>query len=40
MSTSPIGDALMGKKIGEKVEIDVPKGKLKFEILGIEYRDM
>ena len=40
LSTSPIGDALMGKKIGEKVEIDVPKGKLKFEILGIEYRDM
>jgi transcription elongation factor GreA len=40
LSTSPIGNALMGKKTGEKVEIDVPKGKLKFEILGIEYRDM
>ena len=40
LSTSPIGNALMGKKTGEKVEIDVPKGKLKFEILGIEYRDL
>ncbi len=37
LSTSPIGAALMGKKIGDKVEIDVPKGTLKFEILKIEY---
>ncbi len=40
LSTSPIGSALMGKKLGDKVEIDVPKGKLKFEILGIEYRNL
>lgn len=38
LSTSPIGQALMGKKIGEKVEIDVPKGKLKFEVLAIDYK--
>lgn len=38
LSTSPIGAALMGKKVGDKVEIDVPKGKLKFEILSIDYR--
>lgn len=38
LSTSPIGAALMGKKIGDKVEIDVPKGKLKFEVLSIDYR--
>ncbi len=38
LSTSPIGAALMSKKVGDKVEIDVPKGKLKFEILKIEYR--
>ena len=38
LSTSPIGSALMGAKIGDKVEIDVPKGKLKFEIMAIEYR--
>ncbi len=40
LSTSPIGQALMGSKIGDKVEIDVPKGKLKFEILAIEYRGL
>ena len=38
LSTSPIGSALIGTKVGDKVEIDVPKGKLKFEILSIEYR--
>ncbi len=38
LSTSPIGSALMGKKVGEKVEIPVPKGTLKFEVLSIEYR--
>ena len=37
LSTSPIGAALMGKKVGDKVEIDVPKGKLKFEVLAISY---
>lgn len=40
LSTSPIGQALMGSKIGDKVEIEVPKGKLKFEIMAIEYRGL
>jgi transcription elongation factor GreA len=35
--TSPIGQGLVGKKIGEKVEIDVPKGTVKFEVLDIKY---
>lgn len=38
LSTSPIGAALMGRKVGDKVVVDVPKGKLNFEILSIEYR--
>lgn len=38
--TSPIGQGLLGKKVGEKVEIEVPKGTLKFEILEIRYDDM
>lgn len=38
LSTSPIGAALMGQPIGAKVEIEIPKGKLRFEILSIEYR--
>jgi transcription elongation factor GreA len=40
LSNSPIGSGLMGKRVGEKVEITVPRGKLKFEILAIEYRDL
>jgi transcription elongation factor GreA len=33
--TSPIGKALLGKKQGEKVEIKVPVGLLKYEILEV-----
>jgi len=40
LSTSPIGMALLGKKVGDKIEVPVPKGKLKFEILSIDYRDL
>ena len=35
--TSPMGQGLLGKKVGDKVEIPVPKGTLKFEVLKIEY---
>ncbi len=37
LCTSPIGTALMGKKVGENVEVEVPKGTLKFKILEINY---
>ncbi len=33
--TSPIGKALMGKSIGDEVQVTVPAGKLEFEILEI-----
>lgn len=33
--TSPIGKALLGKNIGDEVEIIVPAGKLKYKILNI-----
>jgi transcription elongation factor GreA len=33
--TSPIGKGLLGKKVGEVAEINVPNGVLKFEILEI-----
>lgn len=32
-SASPIGKGLLGKKIGDVVEVDIPKGKLRLEIL-------
>lgn len=33
--TSPIGKALLGKKPGDSVEITVPVGKLRYEVLEI-----
>jgi transcription elongation factor GreA len=33
---SPLGVALSGKKIGDKVEVEAPAGKLRYEILAIE----
>ncbi|OGM07731.1 transcription elongation factor GreA [Candidatus Woesebacteria bacterium RIFCSPHIGHO2_12_FULL_42_9] len=33
---SPLGRALVGKKIGDKVEVEAPAGKVKYEILAIE----
>jgi transcription elongation factor GreA len=35
MITSPLAQGLAGKKVGDQVEIIVPQGKLKFEILEI-----
>lgn len=33
---SPIGKSLLGKEVGESVEVDVPAGKLELEIRKIE----
>ena len=33
---SPIGKALMGRRIGDSVEIETPKGKLVYEIISIK----
>lgn len=33
---SPFGEALMGKSIGEEVEVDLPSGKTKCKILEIQ----
>jgi transcription elongation factor GreA len=35
--TSPLAQGLIGKKIGDSVEIQVPMGKTRFEILEIRY---
>ncbi len=37
--TSPLAQGLLGSKIGDKVEIDVPAGKMKFEILEIRFEE-
>jgi transcription elongation factor GreA len=33
--SSPIGKGLLGKKVGDKVEINVPSGAMQFEIIEI-----
>jgi transcription elongation factor GreB len=37
--SSPIGKALVGQKIGDRIVVPSPKGELKFEILKIQYLD-
>ena len=34
---SPLGSALLGKRVGEKVEFEAPVGKLIYTVLKIEY---
>lgn len=33
--TSPLGQALIGKKVGDKVEVEAPAGKITYKILAI-----
>jgi len=37
--TSPIGQGLLGAKVGDTVAIDVPKGQINFKVIQIEYPD-
>jgi len=32
---SKVGEALLGAKVGDKVEVEVPAGKIKYEIISI-----
>lgn len=34
--TSPIGRALMGKKVGDVIEIEIPSGRIKYKIIAIK----
>ncbi|MBR3071885.1 GreA/GreB family elongation factor, partial [Fibrobacter sp.] len=34
---SPIGEALQGKKAGDTVEVQAPRGKIIYEILEVSY---
>jgi len=36
---SPLAQGLMGSKVGQRVEIDVPAGTMKFEILEVRFDD-
>jgi transcription elongation factor GreA len=37
--TSPLAQGLVGLKVGQKVEIDVPAGKMKFKVLEIRFEE-
>ena len=37
--TSPLAQGLMGKKVGEKVEVQVPAGTMSFEIIEIRIEE-
>ncbi|HSW89651.1 MAG TPA: transcription elongation factor GreA [Patescibacteria group bacterium] len=34
--SSPLGKALMGKKVGEEIEVEAPAGKIKYKVAAIE----
>lgn len=34
--SSPLGQALMGKKVGDKVDVDAPAGKIAYTVLTVE----
>ncbi len=34
--TSPIGKALLGKKVGDEVEIEIPAGKITYKIVSLQ----
>lgn len=36
--SSPVGQALLGKEEGDEVSVDVPKGRVTYEILSIEFK--
>lgn len=36
LTTSPIGTAMMGKKVGDQIEVPIPRGKLKMRIVSIQ----
>lgn len=37
LTTSPMGQALLTKKVGDKIEVPAPKGMLKFKVLSIKF---
>jgi transcription elongation factor GreA len=36
---SPLAQGLLGRKVGQKVSIDVPAGTMKFEILEVRFEE-
>ena len=34
---SPVGKALLGREVGDEISIDIPKGRVTYEVLSIEF---
>ncbi|MDL2316024.1 GreA/GreB family elongation factor, partial [Desulfovibrio sp. OttesenSCG-928-A18] len=34
---SPVGRALLGKEVGDEVTVDVPRGKIQYEVIDIAF---
>lgn len=39
LTSSPLAQAMMNKKVGESVEVQVPRGTMRYEILAIDIAD-
>jgi transcription elongation factor GreA len=37
LTTSPMGQAMLTKRVGDMVEVDVPMGKMRFKVLEISF---
>ncbi|MDP3241310.1 MAG: GreA/GreB family elongation factor, partial [Reyranella sp.] len=35
--TSPIGRALIGKTVGDRVEVQTPRGGKSYEVVGVQF---
>ena len=36
--TSPIGKALIGKTVGDRVEVQTPRGAKSYEVMGVAFK--
>lgn len=35
---SPVGRALLGKKVGDELTVDVPRGRINYEVIDIQFK--
>ena len=35
---SPVGQALLGREVGDEVTVDIPRGRVTYEVIGISFK--
>lgn len=35
---SPVGKALLGKKVGDELSVDVPRGRINYEVIDVQFK--